>query len=183
MYTNKLFRILWTVRTYVLHEFSFNGPSENYVFIRWPQSIVLSVEIQLSIWGITLTGLTPPHLCVCPNPGFGFRTRYVMDILCWMVGAERLFIFHLAFLAVKYCQKSLKWVDYTVLTIFCVSCRLEIIKDNHHINYIHIQNKTTQNGAQWRESRNIFCDIDMFTWILLTIMTTDIRWFKVCIWI
>ena len=28
--------------------------------------------------GIPLTGLTPPHFCGCPNPGYGFPTPYVV---------------------------------------------------------------------------------------------------------
>jgi hypothetical protein len=28
--------------------------------------------------GISLNGLTPPHLCACPKPGHGFPTSYVM---------------------------------------------------------------------------------------------------------
>ena len=123
-------------------------------------------------------------LCLC-QPWIWISNAICLYGLFVLNGWRReVIFFYLVFLAVKYCQKSLKWVDYIVLTIFCVSCGLEIIKDNHHINYIHIQKqKTHQNGAQWRESSNIFYDIDMFTWILLTIMTTDIRWFKGCIWI
>ena len=31
--------------------------------------------------GVTFTGLTPPHICACPNSGPGFSTWYVVVCL------------------------------------------------------------------------------------------------------
>ena len=32
--------------------------------------------------GVTSTGLTPPHICTCPNSGPGFSTWYVVVFFC-----------------------------------------------------------------------------------------------------
>ena len=43
---------------------------------------VLSLEIQEENDGILLTGLTQPHLCVCPKPGPGYQASYVV-VFVW----------------------------------------------------------------------------------------------------
>jgi hypothetical protein len=41
-----------------------------YMYFRW-RSIYQDWRV-----GIPLTGTTPPQLCVCPNPGYGFLMLY-----------------------------------------------------------------------------------------------------------
>ena len=57
-----------------------------------PNTILTNLHMWLKIYWImsTLTGLTPLHICVCPKPGPGFPTSYVMILfLCSVSDGER----------------------------------------------------------------------------------------------
>lgn len=48
-------------------------------FFRRGESVQVFVYPEVRV-GITLTGLTPPHLCACPTPGHGFPKLYVVEL-------------------------------------------------------------------------------------------------------
>ena len=41
-------------------------------------AVAIGDHIIKKVVGIPLAGLTPPHVCACPNTGSGFPTSYVV---------------------------------------------------------------------------------------------------------